>query len=118
MNIVTEGNISGRAITEKPRARPVRMTRWFIIVGLLLAVLVGGLVDFNAFGSKRITQFVANKKPPPASVSVAEAKTEVIPNLLTAVGDLAAVHQVNVTTDVSGRITAIMFTAGSPRKAR
>src|ERR1700716_2695950 len=117
MNIVTEANISGRAITEKPRARPVRMTRWFIIVGLLLAVLVGGLVGFNAFRTKMITQFFANNKPPPASVSVAEAKTELIPNLLTAVGDLAAVHQVNVTTDVSGRITDIMFTAGSSVKA-
>src|SRR3982075_3286683 len=117
MNIVTEGNISGRAITEKPRARPVRMTRWFIIVGLLLAVLVGGLVGFYGVRTKMITQFFANNKPPPASVSVAEAKTEVIPNLLTAVGDLAAVHQVNVTTDVSGRITDIMFTAGSTVKA-
>src|SRR6202171_2464494 len=117
MNIVTEGNISGRAITEKPRARPVRMTRWFIIVGLLLAVLVGGLVGFNAFRTKMITQFFANNKPPPASVSVAEAKTEVIPNLLSAVGDLAAVHQVNVTSDVSGRITDIMFTPGASVKA-
>jgi membrane fusion protein, multidrug efflux system len=117
MNIVTEANISGRAITEKPRAHPVRMTRWFIIVGLLLAVLVGGLVGFNAFRTKMITQFFANNKPPPASVSVAEAKIEVIPNLLTAVGDLAAVHQVNVTSDVSGRITDIMFTAGSTVKA-
>src|SRR6202171_831519 len=117
MNIVTEGNISGRAITEKPRARPVRMTRWFIIVGLLLAVLVGGLVGFNAFRTKMITQFFANNKPPPASVAVAEAKTEVIPNLLTAVGDLAAVHQVNVTSDVSGRITDIMFTPGATVKA-
>ena len=35
-----------------------------------------------------------------------------VPNLLTAVGDLAAVHQVNVTSDVNGRITDIMFTAG------
>ncbi len=117
MNIVTEANILGRAITEKPHARPVRMTRWFIIVGLLLAVLVGGLVGFNAFRTKMITQFFANNKPPPASVSVAEAKTEVMPNLLTAVGDLAAVHQVNVTTDVSGRITDIMFTAGSTVQA-
>src|ERR1700736_2997993 len=117
MNIVTEANISGRAITEKPRQRPVRMTRWFIIVGLLLAVLVGGLVGFNAFRTKMITQFFANNKPPPASVSVAEAKSEVIPNLLTAVGDLAAVHQVNVTSDVSGRITDIMFAAGASVKA-
>ena len=117
MNIVREANISGRAIGEKPHARPVRMTRWFIIVGLLLAVLVGGLVGFNAFRTKMITQFFANNKPPPASVTVAEAKSEVIPNLLTAVGDLAAVHQVNVTSDVSGRIIDIMFTAGSSVKA-
>jgi len=113
MNIVREANISGRPIADKPHARPVRMTRWFIIIGLLLAVLVGGLVGFNAFRTKMITQFFANNKPPPATVTVAEAKSEVIPNLLTAVGDLAAVHQVNVTSDVSGRITDIMFTAGS-----
>src|SRR5216684_3845805 len=72
MNIVTEANISGRAITEKPRARPVRMVLWFIIVGLLLALAVGGL---------------------------------------------AAVHQVDVTSDVSGRITDIMFTPGATVKA-
>jgi multidrug efflux system membrane fusion protein len=117
MNIVTEANISGQPIGEKQRKRPVRMMRWFIIVGLLLAVLVGGLVGFNAFRTKMITQFFANNKPPPATVSVAEAQNEVIPNLLTAVGDLAAVHQVNVTSDVSGRITDIMFTAGSSVKA-
>jgi multidrug efflux system membrane fusion protein len=113
MNIVTETNISGQPIAEKPRARPIRMVRWFIIVGLLLAVVVGGLVGFNAFRSHMIAQFFANNKPPPTVVSVAEAKSEVIPNLLTAVGDLAAVHQVNVTSDVSGRITEIMFTPGA-----
>ena len=117
MNIVTEANISGQPVAGKPRARPVRMVRWFIIVGLLLTLLVGALVGFNAFRAHMIAQFFANNKPPPASVTVAEAKSEVIPNLLTAVGDLAAVHQVNVTSDVSGRITDIMFTAGSTVKA-
>ena len=117
MNIVTESHISGRPIGEKPASRPVRLVRWFIIVGLLLALLVGALVGFNAFRSHMIAQFFANNKPPPTSVSVVEAKSEVIPNLLTAVGDLAAVHQVNVTTDVAGRITDIMFTAGASVKA-
>jgi multidrug efflux system membrane fusion protein len=117
MNIVTEAHISGRAIGEKPHARPVRMIRWFIIVGLLLALLVGGLVGFNAFRSHMIAQFFANNKPPPSSVAISEAKSEVIPNLLTAVGDLVAVHQVNVTSDVSGRITDILFTAGADVKA-
>lgn len=113
MNIVTEPKIAGQPIVEKPHKRPVRMVRWSIIVGLLLTLLVGGLVGFNAFRSKMIAQFFANNKPPPVSVTIAEAKSEVIPNLLTAVGDLAAVHQVNVTSDVNGRITAILFTAGS-----
>src|SRR6185437_6376401 len=117
MNIVTEANIAGKPIAEKPKARPVRMVRWFIIVGLLLAVLVGALVGFNAFRSHMIAQFFANNKPPPTLVSIAEAKSEVIPNLLTAVGDLAAVHQVNVTSDVGGRVTDIMFDAGSTVKA-
>jgi len=116
MNVVTEANISGKPIADKPHKRPARMVRWFIIVGLLLALLVGGLVWSNGFRAQMIKQFLSNK-PPPATVSVAEAKSEVIPNLLTAVGDLAAVHQVNVTSDVSGRITDIMFTAGSTVKA-
>jgi multidrug efflux system membrane fusion protein len=113
MNIIAEPNISGQPIADKPRARPARMVRWFIIVGLLLALVVGALVGFNAFRSRMITQFFANNKPPPATVTIAEAKSEVIPNLLTAVGDLVAVHQVNVTPDVSGRITEILFTAGA-----
>jgi multidrug efflux system membrane fusion protein len=117
MNIVNESHISGKPITEKPHKRPVRLVRWFVIVGLLLSLLVGGLVYFNYFRGKMIAQFFANNKPPPASVSIAEAKSEVIPNLLIAVGDLAAVHQVNVTSDVNGRITDIMFTAGGSVKA-
>src|SRR6202162_2957569 len=117
MNIATEPKISGRAIAEPPRKRPVRMLLWFIIVGALLAALVGGFVWFNYFRGQMIAQFFANNKPPPATVTVAAAQSEVIPNLLTTVGDLAAVHQVNVTSDVSGRITDIMFTAGSSVKA-
>jgi multidrug efflux system membrane fusion protein len=116
MNIVTESHIKGQPIGDKARTRPIRMVRWFIIVGLVLFLLVGGLVWFNYFRGKMITQFFANNKPPAASVSIAEAKSETIPNLLTAVGDLAAVHQVNVTSDVNGRITDIHFTAGASVK--
>ncbi|HXB81483.1 MAG TPA: efflux RND transporter periplasmic adaptor subunit [Bradyrhizobium sp.] len=117
MNIVTESKISGRPVGEKVRTRPVRMVRWFVIVGSLLALLVSALVGFNAFRSKMIAQFFANNKPPPATVTVAQARSEVVPNLLTAVGDLAAVHQVNVVPDVPGRVTEIKFTAGASVKA-
>jgi len=116
MNIVTEANLSGKPIAPQQRKRPVRMLRWFIIVALLLGALVGGLLWFNHFRGQMIAGFLS-KPPPPTVVTIAEAKTEVIPNLLTAVGDLVAVHQVNVTSDVSGRVTDIMFAAGSSVKA-
>jgi multidrug efflux system membrane fusion protein len=113
MNIVTEHKISGEPIDNKAPKRPVRPVLWFIIVGTLLGVLVGGLVWFNYFRGQMIKQFFANNKPPPVAVSAAEAKSEVVPNLLTAVGGLAAVHQVDVSADVNGRVTEIKFEPGT-----
>ena len=117
MNVATEPKISGKPIMEPQHKRPVRMLLWFIIVGSLLAAVSGGILYFDYWRAGFIKNIFANNKPPPATVTVAEAKSEVIPNLVIAVGDLAAVHQVNVTSDVSGRITDIMFTAGSTVKA-
>jgi membrane fusion protein, multidrug efflux system len=117
MNIAAEANIKGKPLNESPKKRPVKMLRWTIIVGLGLVLIVGAFVGFEAFRANMIKQFFAGNKPPPVAVNVVEAKSEVIPNLLTAIGDLAAVHQVNVTTDVNGRITEILFTAGSTVKA-
>jgi multidrug efflux system membrane fusion protein len=102
---------------EKLRSAPVQMKRWLIIVGGALALLVFLFVGFNAFRSFMIARFFANNKPPAVSVSIAEAKSEVLPNLLVGIGDLAAVHQVDVTTDVNGRVTEILFTPGARVKA-
>ncbi|MBN9146910.1 MULTISPECIES: efflux RND transporter periplasmic adaptor subunit [unclassified Nitrobacter] len=119
MTVTREGSASDKArvstqdLDEKSRARPIRLKRWFIIIGLLLTLLVGALVGFNAFRAQKIKEFFASNKPPPVTISAVEAKSEVLPNLQRAVGSLAAVHQVNVTSDVSGRITDILFTAGS-----
>jgi multidrug efflux system membrane fusion protein len=113
MNIATEAKLSGKPIEESLHSRPVRMMLWFIIVGSLLAAVVGAILFFEHWRSNLIKGIFANNKPPPANVTVVEAKSELVPNLLTAVGSLVAVHQVDVTTDVSGRVTDIMFTAGS-----
>lgn len=117
MNIATEPHIKGKPVDEQSKKRPIKMLRWSIIVGLGLVLIVSAFVGFEAFRAKMIKQFFAGNKPPPVAVNVVEAKSEVIPNLLTAVGDLAAVHQVNVTSDVNGRITNILFTSGSSVKA-
>jgi multidrug efflux system membrane fusion protein len=104
---------------EKPPARPIRMRRWFIIVGVALVLLVGAIWGFNTFRNIKIAEFFANMKAsaPPTVVTAAEAKSEVLPNLLTGVGDLTAVQQVDVTADVSGRVTDILFTPGAHVKA-
>jgi membrane fusion protein, multidrug efflux system len=117
MNIVTEPKLSGKPITDKTHKRPARTVRWFIIVGTVLGALVAGLMFFKFVFLPNLFKGIFGKPPPPTSVSIATAKSETIPNLLTAVGDLAAVHQVNVTSDVNGRITQIMFTAGASVKA-
>ena len=117
MTLASEASAAPRTGGEKPRPRPVKMVRWFIIIGILLGVLVTAIVGFNYIRANAIKNFFATMKPPPTNVTVAEAKSEVIPNLLNAVGDLAAVHQVNVTSDVNGRVTQIMFQAGSTVKA-
>ena len=116
MNIVTEPKLSGKPIADKPHKRPVRLVRWFLIVGLLLAAVVSGLGFFKFVFLPNLFKEIFSKPPPPTSVNVATAKSETIPNLLIAVGDLAAVHQVNVTSDVNGRITEIQFTAGASVK--
>lgn len=102
-----------RAPEDKLHTRkPPKKIRWFLIVGVLMAILIGGLVGFKIFINGFIAKILSAPRPP-ISVTVAEAKTEVIPNLQMAVGDLVAVHQVNVTSDVNGRITDIMFTPGT-----
>jgi multidrug efflux system membrane fusion protein len=117
MNIVTEPKLSGKPIADKLHKRPVRLVRWFLIVGLLLSIIVGALGFFKFVFLPNLFKQIFSKPPPPTSVNIATAKSETIPNLLIAVGDLAAVHQVNVTSDVNGRITEIRFTAGASVKA-
>ena len=110
-------NLSTRAPDNKAQPQPVRTKRWLIIIGGALLLLVVLLWGFNAFRSHMIAQFFANNKPPPVAVTAAEAKSEVLPNLLTGIGDLAAVHQVDVTADAAGRVTQIMFEPGARVKA-
>jgi len=110
----TRGNLgaAGRATTRRPKT-----VRWFVIMGLLLAAVLGGLYGFNRFRQQAITTFFANNKPPPAQISAVEITTEAVPRFAPAIGSLAAVHQVTINPEIGGRVVKIFFEPGATVKA-
>ena len=98
------------------RGRP-RTVRWFAIVELALLVVLGALYGFNRYRSQAIATFFANNKPPPAQIAAVKAETQSVPRFAAAIGSLAAVHQVTITPEVGGKVTAIYFTPGATVKA-
>lgn len=99
-----------------PRPKP-KLVRWFLIVGLLLALVLGGLYGFNRFRDQAIKQFFANNKPPPAAVAAVTATAQTVPRSAAGIGSLEAVQQVTVTPEVGGRVTEILFKPGDLVKA-
>src|SRR6516164_6934063 len=102
----------GRATTGRPKT-----IRWFVIVGLLLAIVLGALYGFNRFREQAIATYFANNKPPPAQISAAEVKTEAVPRFAAGIGSVTAVHQVTINPEVGGRVTKIFFEPGAAVKA-
>src|SRR5215831_3852852 len=98
----------GRATLPKPRT-----FRWLVIVGLLLAIVLGGLYGFNRFREHAISTFFAINKPPPAQISAVEVKTEAVPRFAPAIGSLGAVHQVTINPEIGGRVVKIFFEPGA-----
>lgn len=102
---------------KRPAAAPPKTVRWVSIVGLLLLLVLGALYGFNAFRQHAIKAFFAAHKPPPAVVAAATVKTRPVPRSISGIGSLAAVRQVTVSPEVSGRVIRIFFKAGASVKA-
>ena len=81
-------------------------------MALLLAVLLGGLYQFNRFRTQAIANFFAHNKPQPAQVSAVEAATQAVPRYAPGIGSVAAIHQVTINPEVGGRVTKIFFEPG------
>jgi multidrug efflux system membrane fusion protein len=101
------------------RSAPTRpkTVRWFIVMALLLAAVLGGLYGFNRFRSHAIATFFAEHKPPPAQISAATVELTALARLAPGIGSLNAVHQVTVNPEVGGRVTKIFFEPGQTVKA-
>jgi membrane fusion protein, multidrug efflux system len=101
------GSAGARSVPPRPRT-----VRWFAIVGLLLALVLGALYGFNQFRAHAIATFFAEHKPPPVEISAATVKTISLPRFAPGIGSIAAIHQVTVNPEVGGRVTTIFFEPG------
>ena len=61
-------------------------------------------------------KFFANNKPPPLAVSTEVVQPMTMPQSMTAIGSVAAVHQVTISAEVGGQVSKILFVAGQPVK--
>jgi multidrug efflux system membrane fusion protein len=101
----------------RPGIGQPKTVRWFVIVGLLLVAVLGCIYGFNRYREQAIAQFFANNRPPPAQIAAVTAGSEAVPHFATAIGSLAAVHQVTITPEIGGRVTQIFFSPGDTVKA-
>ena len=115
--VPVEGLLRDRSNIGRVTTRKARTFRWLVIVGLLLAVVLGGLYGFNRLREQGMAAYFANNKPPPAQISAAEVKTEAVPRFATGIGSVAAIHQVTINPEVGGRVTKIFFEPGASVKA-
>jgi len=99
-------------VSEQASTRKPRLWLWLLLVLLLVAAIVGSLA-YQKF--LQIQQQIAqgSQVPPPISVTVATAKAATWETRVAAIGSLVAFQGVNVTTEVSGVITAITFDSGN-----
>ena len=102
----------GRRLDGRPKT-----LRWFALMAVLVALVLGALYGFNRFRQQAMTHFFAQMKPPPAAVSAVRAKIESVPRYAAGIGSLSAARQVTVTPEVGGRVTQILFKSGATVKA-
>ena len=89
------------------------MSRRFIITGIIIAALLGGLSYFQfVFKPQMIRSFLSQMVPPAATVTAEAAKVEKWGEQLTSIGTLIASQGVDVTTQVAGVVTEIFFESG------
>lgn len=87
------------------------MAKRILFVILALSILFGGIFGWKFYTIKQQMAAQAGGAPPPV-IAVAEVRREAWIPMINAVGSLAAVSGIEVTSEVAGKVSAIRFESG------
>ena len=88
------------------------MIKRMLLMILALAVVFGGIFGWKYYVGQMIQQKMAQRQPPPVTVTTTEAATRTWQPKLHAVGSLKATKGVAISPEMAGRVTAIRFQSG------
>jgi membrane fusion protein (multidrug efflux system) len=87
------------------------MIKRLVLAIVLLALVVGGIVGFNLFRSRMISDFFAGQQPPPVTVSVIEAEPLTWRPGIEAIGTARAAQGVDLAVEAAGVVEEVLFNA-------
>ena len=87
-----------------------------IITTLIIVIVLAGLVYYKIKSSKELAITAAPAKKGPSLVTTYVVKTQELDNTIQSAGTLLANEEVEIRSEISGKITKIYFKEGSPVK--
>ena len=97
-----------------PRAvSPVKRRVVIIAVGVIALAVLGGLLTFQSIRESMSRARLAPNRPAPLSVTSEILTPHEMPEILSAVGSLAAITRATLSVEAGGSVTRIAFTPGA-----
>ncbi len=97
-----------------PAAVPRHVRKVVVIATVASVLILGGLFAFQSFRDGATRNRLAANRQGALTVSAEAVSATPLPQTLTGIGTLAAVHSVSLASDLGGTVTRIAFEAGKP----
>ncbi len=89
-----------------------KLKKRFIIVGLILLILFGGLIAYHFVVEYFTDKFLKNYEPPAVTVGVLQVEPVEWAPTYSTVGSTVAVQGADLANEVSGTVTKVLFNSG------
>lgn len=84
----------------------------FIITGIILVVVFGGLLAYHIIVGMMIKNYMKNFTPPPVAVNVITVTDGPWQDSYSTVGNLVAIQGTNISPQITGTVTRVLFNSG------